>query len=173
MLTERDVQTRKMRSDQYVMLPRMASFIATTNDYQPLTDPTGSRRYLCCELTGIIDTDTPIPHKQMYAQAIHELEQGHPWYFSKQEEATIEEHNRTYQCQASPESVLLAYYEPAPSCKENFLRAVDIQQELRRHLRQADVPTIKALTMALKAQGFHHGAWVGQRGWYARRRSEE
>ena len=51
--------------------------------------------------------------------------------------------------------------------------AVDIQQELRRHLRQADVPTIKALTMALKAQGFHHGAWVGQRGWYARRRSEE
>ena len=172
-LTERDVQTRKMRSDQYVMLPRMASFIATTNDYQPLTDPTGSRRYLCCELTGIIDTDTPIPHKQMYAQAICELEQGHPWYFSKQEEATIEEHNRTYQCQASPESVLLAYYEPAPSCKENFLRAVDIQQELRRHLRQADVPTIKALTMALKAQGFHHGAWVGQRGWYARRRSEE
>ncbi len=72
------LQTRKMRSDQYVMLPRMASFIATTNDYQPLTDPTGSRRYLCCELTGIIDTDTPIPYKQLYAQAIHELEQGHP-----------------------------------------------------------------------------------------------
>ena len=63
--------------------------------------------------------------------------------------------------------------QPTPSCKENFLRAVDIQQELRRHLRQADVPTIKALTMALKAQGFRHGAWVGQRGWYARRRSEE
>ena len=173
LLTERDVQTRKMRSDQYVMLPRMASFIATTNDYQPLTDPTGSRRYLCCELTGIIDTDTPIPHKQMYAQAICELEQGHPWYFSKQEEATIEEHNRTYRCQASPESVLLAYYEPAPSCKENFLRAVDIQQELRRHLRQADVPTIITLTKALKSAGFRHGALRGQRGWYARRRSEE
>ena len=43
-LTERDVQTRKMRSDQYVMLPRMASFVATTNDFQPLYDPTGSRR---------------------------------------------------------------------------------------------------------------------------------
>lgn len=57
--------------------------------------------------------------------------------------------------------------------RPQFSRAVDIQQELRRHLRQADVPTIKALTMALKAQGFHHGAWVGQRGWYARRRSEE
>ncbi len=150
-----------MRSDQYVMLPRMASFIATTNDYQPLTDPTGSRRYLCCELTGIIDTDTPIPHKQMYAQAIHELEQGHPWYFSKQEEATIEEHNRTYQCQASPESVLLAYYEPAPSCKENFLRAVDIQQELRRHLRQADVPTINVVfAQRWRQNEFAEGALV-------------
>jgi hypothetical protein len=67
----------------------------------------------------------------------------------------------------------MAFYEPATSCKENFLRAVDIQQELRHHLRQADVPTIKALTMALKAQGFHHGAYDGQRGWYARRRTEE
>lgn len=95
-LTERDVQTRKMRSDQYVMLPRLASFIATTNDGQPLTDPTGSRRYLCCELTGIIDTDTPVPHEQLYAQAVVELDRGAVWHLSKTEEAAIEEHNRLY-----------------------------------------------------------------------------
>ena len=45
-LTEKDVQSRRMRSDQYVMLPRMASFIATTNEQEPLSDPTGSRRYV-------------------------------------------------------------------------------------------------------------------------------
>ena len=33
-LTEKNVQTRKMRSDQYVLLPRMASFIATYRHYQ-------------------------------------------------------------------------------------------------------------------------------------------
>ena len=52
----------------------MASFIATTNDRQPLTDPTGSRRYICCDIDGIIDTDTPIDHRQLYAQAVAELQ---------------------------------------------------------------------------------------------------
>ena len=103
-LTEKDVQTRRMRSDQYVMQPRMASFIATTNDTQPLYDPTGSRRYVCCEINGIIDTDTPINYLQLYAQAITELKEGAPWYFSKVEEAEIERHNQEYRNLSSPET---------------------------------------------------------------------
>jgi hypothetical protein len=38
----------RVRSDQYALLNRRASFIATTSAPRPLTDPTGSRRYLCC-----------------------------------------------------------------------------------------------------------------------------
>ena len=169
-LTERDVQTRKMRSDQYVMLPRMASFIATTNDQQPLNDPTGSRRYLCCELTGIIDTDTPIDYAQLYAQAVHELETGVPWHFTKGEEAAIELHNQQFRCLPSAETVLMAYYEPAERSADCFIRAVDIQQTLRQQLRPTDVPSIKKLTTALKACYFPYGRVNGQRGWYARRR---
>ena len=45
-LTERDVQVRRMRTDQYVMTQRMASFIATTNERQPLTDRTNMARNL-------------------------------------------------------------------------------------------------------------------------------
>ena len=171
-LTERDVQTRKMRSDQYVMLPRLASFIATTNDGQPLTDPTGSRRYLCCELTGVIDTDTPVLHERLYAQAVGELDHGAVWHLSKAEEAAVEEHNRTYQEFSAPEQLLLTYFMPAERNKVYFTRAVDIQQELARHVRATDVPNIKQLTIALKAQHFHHGRMDGQRGWYARRRTE-
>lgn len=167
-LTECDVQTRKMRSDQYVMLPRMASFIATTNDIQPLTDPTGSRRYLCCEVTGIIDTETSINYQQMYAQAVSELDSGFPWFFSKEEEQDIEHHNMEYRLQTSPETVLLTYFEPAESCEENFWRVIDIQQTLRQHVRQADIPNIKKLALTLKACGFAHGKTRGQRGWYAK-----
>ena len=170
-LTERDVQTRKMRSDQYVMLPRMASFVATTNDFQPLYDPTGSRRYLCCEVTGIIDTDQPIDYGQLYAQAVRELADGAPWYFTKEEETAIEQHNQEYRCMPPTETVLLAFYEPAERQAENFIKAVDILQTLRQHLRPADVPNIKKLTLALKACRFPHGAIGGQRGWYARRRT--
>ena len=168
-LTEKDVQTRKMRSDQYVMLPRMASFIATTNEREPLTDPTGSRRYLCCEVEGLIDTDTPVDYGQLYAQAVHELKAGHPWHFSKAEEAEIERHNQDYRQQSSPETVLLSYFEPSAPGKDNFIRAVDIQAELRKHVRAADVPTLKALTAALKSCHFTYGAIKGIRGWYARR----
>lgn len=169
-LTEKDVQTRRMRSDQYVMLPRMASFIATTNDIQPLCDPTGSRRYLCCEINGIIDTDTPINYLQLYAQAITELKEGAPWYFSKVEEAEIERHNQEYRNLSSPETILTTYYEPAEPCKDNFFRAVDIQAELRSHVRAADIPTIGRLASALRACHFRHGKINGVRGWYAKRR---
>ena len=167
-LTEKNVQTRKMRSDQYVLLPRMASFIATTNDMEPLYDPTGSRRYLCCEVTGIIDTDTPINYRAIYAQALTELRGGRQWYFSKNEEADIERHNQNYRRQSTPETVLLSYFEPAERRKDHFILAVDIQKELRQHVRMADVPSIKKLTLALKACHFPYGKIQGVRGWYAR-----
>lgn len=168
-LTEKNVQTRRMRSDQYELRHRMASFIATTNDREPLTDPTGSRRYPCCEIRGFIDTDTPIDYQQLYGQAVTELRQGTRWYFSKEEEVEMERHNQQYRCQSSPETILQSFFEPATPCKENFIRAVDIQEELRLHVRAADVPTIKALTTALKACHFSHGKVNGQRGWYAQR----
>ena len=167
-LTEKDVQTRRMHSDQYVLLPRMASFIATTNDGEPLTDPTGSRRYLCCEVEGIIDTDTTLPYREMYAQAVSELRRGERYWFSKEEEAEIERHNLTYRCQSAPETVLLSYFEPAPRRKEYFIRAIDIQKALAQHVKSTDVPSIKTLTLALKACRFPYGKMQGIRGWYAK-----
>ena len=168
-LTEKDVQTRRMRSDQYVLLPRMASFIATTNEREPLTDPTGSRRYLCCEVEGVIDTDTSLPYCQIYAQAVTELRRGERYWFSKEEEAEIERHNQTYRCQSAPETVLLSYFEPAPRRKEHFIRAIDIQKVLAQHVKTIDVPSIKTLTLALKACRFPYGKMQGKRGWYAKK----
>lgn len=173
-LTEKDVQSRRMRSDQYVMLPRMASFIATTNEQEPLYDPTGSRRYICCEVEGVIDTDTPVPYQQMYAQAVTELRQGERYWFSREEEAEMEGHNQAFRQQSSPEEVLLSYFMPAERQKEHFIRAVDIQKELKQHVKPIDLPSLKALTTALKTARFPYGSYNGYRGWYAEEvRSEE
>ena len=172
-LTEKDVQTRRMRNEQYQMLPRMASFIATTNDPQPLTDPTGSRRYLCCLVSGQIDTDTPIDHRQLYAQAVSELRMGNAWHFSKEEEQQIVQHNLQFRCLPTAETVLTAYYTPAPRSKEYFVKTVDVLQVLRRKLPSTDVPSIKKLTLALRSCGFQFGAIKGQRGWYARPLQQE
>ena len=167
-LTERDVQTRKMRSDQYLMLPRMASFIATTNEREPLTDPTGSRRYLCCEVTGIIDTDTPLDYGAVYGQALAELDAGAPWYLSRDEETAIERHNQQYRQPATAEELLMAWFEPAPRKKDHFMLATAILEELRQHVKASDLPSLTQLTMALRLCRFPYGAINGQRGWYAR-----
>ncbi len=169
-LTEKDVQVRRMRSDQYVMTPRMASFIATTNERQPLNDPTGSRRYLCVEVKGMIDTDTPINYQQLYAQALWELDQKQPYHFSKEEESAIEAHNAQYQ-RITPTDILLStYFEPAERERRYFMKAVDILCELNTHITGADRPSLKLLTLALKHGHYKYGAQDGIRGWYAKKR---
>ena len=170
-LTERDVQTRKMRSDQYLMLPRMASFIATTNEREPLTDPTGSRRYLCCEVTGIIDTNTPVDYGALYGQAIAELDAGVPWYLSREEEAAIERHNQQYRQPATAEELLTTWFEPAPRKKEYFILATAILEELSQHVKASDMPSLKQLTMTLRQCRYPYGAANGLRGWYAQKKS--
>jgi len=168
LLTERDVQVRRMRSDQYTLTKRLCSFIATTNDPQPLSGGDGTRRYLCVELTGTIDTETPIDYPRLYAQAIHEIREGQPYRFFPDEEALIQEHNRSYQQHTSAEDVLLTYFAPAEKKTTHFMKAVDIQKVLSQHLRTDDVPSIKLLTVTLKRCGFSNGAIAGQRGWYAK-----
>lgn len=169
LLTEKDVQVRQMRSEQYTMTQRMASFIATTNERQPLTDPTGSRRYLCVEVDGIIDTDTPIDYGQLYAQALHALEQGEQYWLSKEEESEVEQHNRAYQATTSTELLLTDYYEPAEVSRQTLMTATEILTDLQQRLKGPDRPTMRQLTQALKAHGFRYGAQQGRHGWYVRR----
>ena len=169
-LTERDVQVRRMRSDQYVMSQRMASFIATTNERQPLTDPTGNRRYLCVEVTGVIDSETPVNYQQMYAQAVWEIEHGAPYYMSHEDETIIEANNQHF-LSASPADVLLnTYYEPAERNKDNFMLAVDILSELKQHTDSSNCLKMPQLLKALKVANFNYGALHGRRGWYAKKR---
>ena len=169
-LTEKDVQVRRMRSEHYETTPRMASFIATTNDRQPLNDPTGSRRYLCVEVTDIIDTETPVNYPQLYAQAVYELNKKHPYFFNKEEEARIETHNLQFQNLNSTEILLATYFEPAKRDKEYFWKAVDILSELQNKAKGNDRPNMKQLTLALKAGRFIYGSKDSVRGWFAKKK---
>ena len=85
----------------YVTEPRLASFIATTNSRQILSDPTGSRRFLCVEVKGKIDCTRP-DYAQLYAQLKAELLAGERFWFTSEEEKEIQEHNRFFYRQ-SPE----------------------------------------------------------------------
>ncbi|WP_270225372.1 DUF3874 domain-containing protein, partial [Phocaeicola massiliensis] len=68
-------------------LPRIASFIGTSNREDLLVDHTGSRRFLCVSLEHAIDCVTPVEHEQL---------SGERSWFNKEEEQAIQQHNALF-----------------------------------------------------------------------------
>ena len=77
-------------------LPRIASFIGTSNREDLLVDRTGSCRFLCVSLEHAIDCTTPVEHEQLYAQLKAELLSGERSWFNKEEEQAIQQHNALF-----------------------------------------------------------------------------
>ena len=79
--------------------PRYTSFVATTNNPHPLTDATGSRRYICITIPKgqYIDNTGEIDYEQLYAQVLYELtELKAPYWFNNEEVARIQQLNVSY-----------------------------------------------------------------------------
>ena len=77
-------------------LPRISSFIGTSNREDLLVDRTGSRRFLCVSLEHAIDCTTSVEHEQLYTQLKAELLSGERSWFNKEEEQTIQRHNALF-----------------------------------------------------------------------------
>ena len=79
--------------------PRFASFVATTNNPHPLTDPTGSRRYICIQIPDghLINNEGDIDYQQLYAQVVYELQElKAPYWFGNDEVARIQQFNQDF-----------------------------------------------------------------------------
>jgi hypothetical protein len=172
LLTEKYVQIRRMRSDQYTMTPRLCSFIATTNDLTPLPSGDGTRRYLCVEVTGKVDMSGRIPYRQMFAQAVTELRNPKcVYWFTSDDEQEIQQHNTQYQQESAPEMVLAQLFESSPiHKKEHFWTTTAIQKELGKHLKAEDVPNLTNLGLAIKKLRWRKYRNLNERGYYLRLR---
>ena len=169
LLTEKQVQVRRMRSDQYTMTPRLCSFIATTNDLSPLPSGDGTRRYLCIEVTGKVNMAGQIPYKQMYAQAVTELRSSDCIYwFTSEDEHEIQAHNSTYQQESPIETVLAQIFElTTQHRRENFWTTAAIQQELSKHgVKAADIPNLTNLGKAIRKLRWKRLKHKNDRGYY-------
>ena len=92
-----DLKYRPPYGKAYTSNRRYASFIGTTNEQTPLTDPSGSRRFLCVFIDGDIDFEMPVQHDQLFAQLMDEIRQGERYWLTKEEERALMEHNLQYQ----------------------------------------------------------------------------
>ena len=86
---------RKAYQQNFRQLPRIASFIGTSNRKALLTDPSGSRRYFFAEVKEKIDC-SPLEHKQLFAQLKAELDEGKRYWFSAEEESELKLRNQAY-----------------------------------------------------------------------------
>lgn len=104
------VNTRLPYQSSVRSLRRYATFIATSNNFDLLTDPTGSRRFVCIEIEGLIDYIQPIDYGQLYAEAKEMLRRGERFWFTHEEEAEIVCNNQRFQQIPAEEQLLLRYF---------------------------------------------------------------
>ena len=77
--------------------PRLASFIATSNIKDVLSDPSGSRRFICIDLSAPIAVDSDIDYEQLYAQALTALDRGERCFLNMEETRLLMRNNEDFQ----------------------------------------------------------------------------
>jgi predicted P-loop ATPase len=110
--------------------PRYASFVSTTNNPHPLTDVTGSRRYICLSTPKgqLIDNTGCIDYEQLYAQVLHEIQVlQSPYWFNNQEVERIQQLNLNYMQQKDiSEMVQVCFRKPNEGEKVKSLNTTEI-----------------------------------------------
>lgn len=160
LLQETDVKNRGVFERDIKHHRRYASFCATTNNPTPLTDPTGSRRYLCVKVDGVINCDTtkhPIDYAQLYAQIVEEIDGGLPAYFDAAAEAEIQKSNRDFYDLDDLPALFMRYFRlPKRGEEPARLTAIEIIEELREKNPDvtADKSTMTRLGRIIKSMGF-------------------
>ena len=86
-ITKAEVNARKIYGRNITLRPRMASFVATTNEAHPLKDKTGTRRFVVVKVpSGSMMPDLEIEYDQLYAQLVYEVCEQKAVYWLTQEE---------------------------------------------------------------------------------------
>ena len=115
--------------------PRMASFIATSNMEDILSDPSGNRRFLGVELTGPIDVSQLPNYEQLYAQALAALQAGEKTYFDAEQTKLIMASNRKFEVISPVDQYFNLYFDLTDDAKHGeYLTAAEIFQELKSHI---------------------------------------
>ena len=115
--------------------PRMASFIATSNMEDILSDPSGNRRFLGVELTGPIDVSQRPNYEQLYAQALSALRAGEKTYFDAEQTRLIMANNRKFEVVSPVDQYFDLYFDLTDDAEQGeYLTAAEIFQELKSHI---------------------------------------
>ena len=150
---------RKSHRNYYSQLPRIASFIGTSNQKELLTDTTGSRRFLCVEVQGKIDCTKP-DYAQLYAQLKSELLAGERYWFTSEEEKEIQANNRPFYKALPEQEVFFKCFRLAEEDEQGILLSATeifcrIQKRFPAALRGGNVRAMGRILTAMGVPRMH------------------
>ena len=133
LLSTADVKFRPPYGKAYKQYRRYASFIGTTNQPKPLTDPTGSRRFVCVEVTDLIDFEDNLDHEQIFAQLKAEINQDKRYWLNDEEIARLIEENERFQHIDSLEEMIASTFrKPEEGETGYWLSATEVLEKLQK-----------------------------------------
>lgn len=137
--------------------PHLASFVASVNGNDFLTDPTGSRRFLPFEVLSIeIDRAKSIPMDAVYSEAKTRLNEGFRYWFNDEEIIELHRNSEAFQVYTTEMELLLRYFtfptEAETATKRFYMTNSEIVDYLSCYTRQQLSP--KRMGEALRKAGY-------------------
>ncbi len=155
---------------------RLASFCASGNKQEFLTDLTGNRRWLPFLAEAIVNPfNITLPYEQIYAQAKYLIEIGFQYWFDLTDIDALESHNEAFRAQENEEQLLAVYFDIPADGYGKFMTTAEISDILVVKGSIKRPMSLSRLGMVLQQQGFqskriNHGKI---RGWIVRERDAE
>ena len=157
-ITAADVNERAAYAYNKERHIRLASFCASGNKREFLTDTTGNRRWLPFEVESI---DSPflnptMPYKLYYAQAWYLIQNGFNYWFDTVDIQALEQHIESFRRETSEQQLLPIYYTPVPVTNESavFRTTAEISANLVFHGNIKHPIDLRALGRIMAQQGF-------------------
>ena len=179
LLTSTDVNERAAYGRLKERRVRLASFCASTNKREFLTDVTGNRRWLPFEVESIQNPfHTIIPYERLYAQAKALVEEGiFSYWFDMEEMEVLEAHNEEFRALENEEELLKVYFAVPASDSMNakFLTTAEISEKLISAGNIKRPMSLSRLGMILGQHGFiaSRQGTPARRGWIVYERDSE
>ena len=179
LLTSTDVNERAAYGRLKERRVRLASFCASTNNREFLTDITGNRRWLPFEVESIQNPfEDIILYERLYAQAKAYVECGYfAYWFDLDEIEVLEAHNETFRVQENEEELLPILFDKPAEGRGEFMTTAEISDRLATYGGIKKPMSIRKLNAILERHEFKavrpyvDGKQV--RGWLVYRRKQD
>ena len=143
LLSTADVKFRPPYGKAYRQYRRYASFIGTTNNPKPLTDPSGSRRFICVNVTDDINFADDLDHSQLFAQLVQEIAEGRHYWLEDEETQLLMSENQRFQRVDGLEEMLFALFrKPVEGEHGRWWLVSDIHTLLKSRYHSAGVKNV-------------------------------